>query len=100
MLMAELLPDSPSWYNVGSSVTYGIYWGLRVLDVGAAVESAISASALILDRGGRCYGHDPGAYVQRSRERREAIDGLMCRATRSSWVRILTEPQQRRSEGQ
>ena len=65
-LMAEWLPDAPSWYNVGSSVTHSIYWGLRdvnhsrpgeslaltpnALDVGAAVESAISASALILDR--------------------------------------------------
>lgn len=28
-LMADLLPDSPSWYNVGSSVTHSIYWGLR-----------------------------------------------------------------------
>jgi hypothetical protein len=25
-LMAELLPDSPSWYNIGSSVTHSIYW--------------------------------------------------------------------------
>ncbi len=25
-LMAELLPDSPSWYNIGSSVSH---WGLR-----------------------------------------------------------------------
>jgi len=28
-LMAELLPDSPSWCNIGSSVTHSIYWGLR-----------------------------------------------------------------------
>jgi hypothetical protein len=28
-LMAELLPDSPSWYNIGSSVSHSIYWGLR-----------------------------------------------------------------------
>jgi hypothetical protein len=65
-LMAELLPDSPSWYNIGSSVTHSTYWGLRdvdrtrpgqppaltpnVLDVGAAAESAISASGLILSR--------------------------------------------------
>jgi hypothetical protein len=74
-LMAELLPDSPSWYNIGSSVTHSIYWGLRdvnhsrpgeplaltpsVLDVGAAVESALSASALILELCGRMTGHDP-----------------------------------------
>ena len=31
-LMAELLPDSPSWYNIGSSVTHSIYWGLRDVD--------------------------------------------------------------------
>jgi hypothetical protein len=24
-LMAELLPDSPSWYNIGSAVTHSIY---------------------------------------------------------------------------
>ena len=28
-LMAELLPDSPSWYNIGSSVTRSLYGGLR-----------------------------------------------------------------------
>ena len=110
-LMAELLPDSPSWYNIGSSVTHSLYWGLRdvdgsrpgeppalspnVLDVGAAAESAISASGLILDRCGRCYGHDPSAHVQRSRERREAIDALMRRATGSTWAHIPTEPQRR-----
>jgi hypothetical protein len=114
-LMTELLPDSPSWYNIGSSVTHSIYWGLRdvdgsrpgeplaltpsVLDVGAAAESAISASALILDRCGRCYGHDPGAHVQSSKDRREAIDTLMRRATGSSWAHIPTEPQKRRSGG-
>jgi hypothetical protein len=114
-LMAELLPDSPSWYNVGSSVTHSIYWGLRdvdgsrpgeplalapnVLDVGAAAESAISASGLILERCGRCHGHDPTAHVQRTRERREAIDALMRRATRSSWARLPTEPQNREPYG-
>ncbi len=110
-LMAKLLPDSPSWYNIGSSVTHSLYWGLRdvdrsqpggplaltpnVMDVGAAAESAISASGLILDRCGKCYGHDPSAYVQRSKERREAIDALMRRAARSSWAYIPTAPQQR-----
>ena len=89
-LMAELLPDSPSWYNIGSSVTHSLYWGLRdvnhsrpgeplaltpnVLDVGAAAESAISASALILDRCGRMNGHDPTAHIQRTKERREEVD--------------------------
>jgi hypothetical protein len=108
-LMAELLPDSPSWYNIGSSVTHSSYWGLRdvdgsrpgeplaltpnVLDVGAAAESAISASGLILDRYGKCYGHDPSVHVQRSSERREAIDALMRRATSSTWAHIPTEQQ-------
>lgn len=109
--MAEWLPDSPSWYNVGSSVTHSIYWGLRdvndsrpgepltltpnVLDVGAAVESAISASALILDRCARMYGHDPTAHVQRAQERRAEVDALMRRAFASRWVRIPAEPRGR-----
>jgi hypothetical protein len=114
-LMAKLLPDSPSWYNIGSSVTHSIYWGLRdvdgsrpgeppaltpnMLDVGAAAESAISASGLILDRCGKCYGYDPSAYIRRTRERREAIDALMRRATNSIWAQIPAEPQHRRSGG-
>lgn len=103
-LMAEWLSDSPSWYNIGSSVTHSLYWGLRdtnhsrpgealaltpnVLDVGAAVESAISASALILDRGARMYGHDPAPYVQSAQERRQEVDALMRRAVTSTWVQV------------
>jgi hypothetical protein len=110
--MAELLPDSPSWYNIGSSVTHSIYWGLRdvdgsrpgeqlaltpdVMDVGAAAESAISASGLILAHGGRCFGHDPSPHVQRTHERREAVDALMRRAHTSTWVAIPAEQQHRR----
>lgn len=112
-LMAELLPDSPSWYNIGSSVTHSIYWGLRdvnhsrpgeslaltpsVLDVGSAVESAISASALILDRCGRMTGHDPTGHVKRSQERRAEVDALMRRAVTSAWAHIPIEPQSRGS---
>lgn len=35
-LMGELLPDTPSWYNIGSSVVHSRFWGLRdaVLSVG------------------------------------------------------------------
>ena len=107
-LMAGLLPDSPSWYNIGSSVSHSTYWGLRdvdhsrpgeslaltpsVLDVGAAVESAISASALMLDRCGRMTGHDPSAHVQRAQQRRAEIDALMKRATTSAWAHIPAEP--------
>ena len=28
-LMDHLLPDSPGWYNIGSSITHSYYWGLR-----------------------------------------------------------------------
>ena len=114
-LMAELLPESPSWYNIGSSVAHSHFWGLRevensnpggpraitpnVLTVGAAAESAISAAGLILDRCARCYGHDPSALLWRTRQRREAIDFLMRRAVTSSWVLIPTEPQRRVSGG-
>lgn len=107
-LMAALLPDSPSWYNIGSSVSHSMYWGLRdvdhsrpgeplaltpnVLDVGAAVESAISASALILDRCGRMTGHDPTAQVQQAQKRRAEIDALMKRATTSAWAHVPAEP--------
>lgn len=107
-LTAELLPDSPSWYNIGSSVIHSYYWGLRdvdsaspggrmalapnVLDVGAAVESAISASGLIIDRVGRYYGHDPSVEVQRTRERRQQVDVLMIRAARSGWAYVPTGP--------
>jgi hypothetical protein len=103
-LMADLLPDSPSWYNIGSAVTHSVFWGLRdvvqsdpgepldllpdVMQVGAAAESAISASALILDRCGRYYGQDPGAQVQRARQRREKIDALMRRAVTSTWAQL------------
>jgi hypothetical protein len=103
-LMAEYLPDSPSWYNVGSAVTHSIFWGLRdvtrsrpgepldlmpdVLEAGAAAESAISAAGLILDRCGRYYGHDPQMYVQRARERREQVDALMRQAVTSTWAQL------------
>jgi hypothetical protein len=114
-LMAELLPDSPSWYNIGSSVTHSIYWGLRdvnhsrpgesltltpnVLDIGAAVESAISASALILDRCGRMNGHDPTTHVQRTQKRRAEVDALMKRAATSTWAHIPAELGSRGSSG-
>lgn len=114
-LMADLLPDSPSWYSIGSSVTHSIYWGLRdvshsrpgqslavtpnVLDIGAAVESAISASALMLDRCGRMNGYDPTAYVQRAQNRRTEVDALMRRAVTSTWARIPADPQSRGSSG-
>jgi hypothetical protein len=103
-LMAELLPDEPSWYNVGSSVAHSYYWGLRdvdgsrpgepmsltpsVLDIGAAVLPAISASGLILSRCGACYGHDASAQLRASKERRAKIDALTRRAATSRWAQI------------
>jgi hypothetical protein len=114
--MAQRLTDSPSWYNVGSSVTHSLYWGLRdvnhsrpdqplaltpsILDVGAAAESAISASGLILDRWARIFGHDPGAHLQHTHARREEIDALMRRAATSAWAHIPAEPQHRRPNRQ
>jgi hypothetical protein len=49
-LMAELLPDSPSWYNIGSSVTHSLHWGLRDInhsrpDQPLALTPASSTSA-------------------------------------------------------
>lgn len=106
-LMAELIPDSPSWYNIGSSVAHSHYWGLRdvnhsqpgkpldlipdVMNIGAAAESAISASGLILDHCGRIFGHDPGTHLQQTSVRREEIDALMRRAVTSAWAFIPTE---------
>jgi hypothetical protein len=107
-LMAELIPDSPSWYNVGSSVAHSHYWGLRdvnhsppgqpmnlapdVMNVGAAAESAISGAGLILDHCARMFGHNPTKNLKRTRARREQIDALMRRAVTSGWAHVPTEP--------
>jgi hypothetical protein len=114
-LMAELVPDYPSWYNIGSSVSHSIYWGLRdinhsrpgeplaltpnMLDVGAAVISAISASALILDRCGRMNGRNPAAHVRRAQRRRAEVDALMQRAVTSTWAIVPTAPRSDGSSG-
>jgi hypothetical protein len=106
-LMAELIPESPSWYNVGSSVAHSHYWGLRdvnhsppgqqmnlvpdMMNVGAAAESAISASGVILENCARMFGHDPAKDFKRTRARRERVDALMRRATTSAWAHIPTE---------
>ena len=67
-------------------------------NVGAAVESAISASALILDRCGRMTGHDPTAQVQYAQNRRAEIDALMKRATTSAWAHPTSRAPQGRIE--
>jgi len=102
-LMGALLPESPTWYNISSGVTHSHYWGLRdavaspgdeplaltpdLLEVGAAAESAISASGLIIARAGAYYGHDPQTHLQRTRERRKAIDLHMRRIGAARWAR-------------
>jgi hypothetical protein len=98
-LMTKLLPDSPSWYNISSSITHSHFWGLRdavtsaggeplamapnLMDVGAAAECAISASGLIISRCAAYYGQDPTPHVQRSQERRARIDRHMQKLARS-----------------
>jgi hypothetical protein len=106
--MAAWLPDSPSWYNIGSSVTHSIYWGLRavnhskaseplaltpsVREVGAAAWAALCASALILDRSGRMNGHDPTPHVRPTYDRRAEVDALLRRAATSIWAHVAADP--------
>jgi hypothetical protein len=101
-LMAALLTESPTWYNVSSGVTHSLYWGLRdavasrpgepmvltpdLLDVGAAAESAISASGLVLARCAVHYGHDPDTHVRATAQRRESIDRLMRPIGAARWA--------------
>lgn len=88
-LMAKLLPESPTWYNISSGTAHGATWVLRdavmssdpdltltpdLLEVAAATQSAISASALIIKGYGLYYGHDPEVWVRRSRQRRCMLD--------------------------
>jgi hypothetical protein len=102
-LMAALLTESPTWYNISSGVTHSLYWGLRdavasppgesvaltpdLLGVGAAAESAISASGLILARCAAYYGHDAVARIRETRRRRESIDRLMQPIGAVRWAR-------------
>jgi hypothetical protein len=101
-LMAELLTESPTWYNISSGVAHSLYWGLRdavasqpgesveltpdLLEVGAAAESAISASGVILARGAAYYGYDPATQLKAAAERRESIDRLMRPIGAARWV--------------
>jgi hypothetical protein len=59
----------------------------NLLEVGAAGQSAISASGLILARYGTYYGHDPEPYVQQTKARRHGIDLHMRRIGAAQWVR-------------
>jgi hypothetical protein len=94
-LMTEMLPDSPTWYNISSGVAHSHFWGIRdaainsgggeliispnLMNVGAAVQCAISASALIISRCAEYYGHDPMPHVTRSQKRRTTLDPCMQR---------------------
>jgi hypothetical protein len=101
-LMTRLLPDSPTWYNISSSVTHSHFWGLRdavsspsgeplaltpnLMEVGAAAQCTISASCLIISRCAGYYGHDARSCVQRSKrskERRAELDHRLLRLARS-----------------
>ncbi|MDN3353183.1 hypothetical protein [Actinomadura sp. DC4] len=92
-LMSELLPDSPAWYNLSSGVTHSYYWALRgavasspgeslvlapdLLEIAAAAQTAISASALVIARCAAYYGRDPQLYVRQSGDRRKTLDPYM-----------------------
>jgi hypothetical protein len=92
-LMSSLLPDSPGWYRISSGIAHSAAWVLHdalagtsgpdlaltpdLMEVAAAAESAISASALIIERHATYYGYDPEPRVRQSQQRREMLDVLM-----------------------
>jgi hypothetical protein len=104
-LMEELLAESPGWYLLSSGVSHSAPWVLDsavvgdrsgpelsltpdLLEVAAASQTAISASALILERHGNYFGFDPEPYTRKSRQRRMMLDTLM----REQFVRQATNP--------
>jgi len=93
-IMTSLLPESPGWYLLSSGVAHSAAWVLDsavteetagphlgltpdLLEVSAAAESAISASALIIQRHATYYGYDPEPRARKSRQRRTILDVLM-----------------------
>jgi hypothetical protein len=93
-LMEELLADSPGWYLLSSGIAHSAPWVLDsavvgdrtdpelsltpdLLEVAAASQTAISASALILERHANYFGFDPEPYTRKSRTRRSMLDTLM-----------------------
>jgi hypothetical protein len=103
--MEELLAESPGWYLLSSSVSHSTPWvldsavvGDRVgtelsltpdlLEVAAATQTAISASALILERHAVYFGFDPEPYTRKSGQRRMMLDTLM----REQLVRQAVNP--------
>ena len=59
-----------------------------LLEAAAAAQSAISASALIIQRHATYYGYDPEPRVSKSRHRRAILDVLM----REQAVKQMTNP--------
>lgn len=59
-----------------------------LMEVAAAAESAISASALIIERHATYYGYDPEPRVRQSRKRRTMLDVLM----REQAISQMTNP--------
>jgi hypothetical protein len=104
-LMTSLLPESPGWYLLSSGVAHSATWVLHsavteespgsrldltpdLLEAAAAAQTAISASALIIERHATYYGHDPEPRTSKSRQRRGMLDTLM----RDQAARQMTNP--------
>jgi hypothetical protein len=103
-LISSLLPDSPGWYRISSGIAHSAAWVLHdaiagtsgpdlaltpdLMEVAAAAESAISASALIIERHATYYGYDPEPRVRQSRQRRAMLDVLM----REQAINQMTNP--------
>jgi hypothetical protein len=103
-LISSLLPDSPGWYRISSGIAHSAAWVLHdaiagtsgpdlaltpdLMEVAAAAESAISASALIIERHATYYGYDPEPRVRQSKQRRAMLDVLM----REQAINQMTNP--------
>lgn len=104
-IMEELLGDSPGWYLLSSAVSHSAPWVLDsavigdrggpelsltpdLLETAAAALTAISASALLIDRHATYYGFGPASYTRKSSQRRGMIDALM----REQVMRHATNP--------
>lgn len=103
--MEKLLAESPGWYLLSSGVSHSGPWVLDsavvgdrsgpelsltpdLLEVAAASQTAISASALILERHANYFGFDPEPYTRKSYHRRMMLDTLM----RDQFIRQVTNP--------
>lgn len=104
-LMEKLLAESPGWYLISSGISHSGPWVLdsavvgdpsapelsltpNLLEVAAASQTAISASALILERHANYFGFDPEPYTRKSHQRRTMLDILM----REQVIRQATNP--------